>query len=187
MPEKDDATRELLLCIAGGDDLAMRRLYEQERGRLMRLFTGLSGCRNRAEDLLQSTFLSLWKFRANYQGRGKAGAYIYQVAMNQWREGFARERRQQEAWVRMTPEWQETYRENPGARLELGELKRTVWNGIMSLPLPQREVFLLHRFCGLSCPKVATATGVNLKTVESRLRLALKKMVETLQVRENQS
>ncbi|MFH0944212.1 MAG: sigma-70 family RNA polymerase sigma factor [Planctomycetota bacterium] len=186
MPESDEATRKLLLCIARGDDLAMQRLYEQERGPLMRLFTGLSGCRSQAEDLLQGTFLSLWKFRANYQGRGKAGAYIYKVAMNQWRGSFARERRQQETWEQMTPDWQESYQENPGARLELGELKQSVWNGIRSLPLPQREVFLLHRFCGLSCPKVAEATGVNLKTVESRLRLALRKMVEMLQVRESQ-
>ena len=96
-----------------------------------------------------------------------------------------KEQRVRETWQGLLPTFEESYVENPTAGLEVKELKQRIWAAVNTLPLAQREVFLLHRFGGLSCPRVAEVTGVNLKTVESRLRLALTRLVDLLPVRES--
>lgn len=184
MPPTEDRLRELFLRLADGDETAMHALFEAERCKLSRLFSGLSRRRSEVDDLVQSTFLALWRFRANYRGRGSARAYLYRIAMNQWHQSWARERRLRDTEERACDAWDEACSVDPARDLELEELRERVWAAIGTLPDPQREVFLLHRFGGLSCPQVAEATRTNLKTVESRLRLALLRLTQRLQVQE---
>lgn len=49
-----------------------------------------------------------------------------------------------------------------------------------SLPIEQREAFLLHEEGGMGLAEIATVTGANAETVKSRLRYALKKLRSTL-------
>jgi RNA polymerase sigma-70 factor, ECF subfamily len=49
-----------------------------------------------------------------------------------------------------------------------------------SLPIEQREAFLLHEEGGMGLAEIAMVTGANAETVKSRLRYALKKLRSTL-------
>ena len=68
--------------------------------------------------------------------------------------------------------------------MELTERRREVWRAIDALPEPQRQAFILHRFEELSCREIAAVTGEPVKTVESRLRLALAKLTGMLKPQE---
>ncbi len=187
MPSREDQLSRLLVRLADGDDEAMQELFLLERSSLHRLFMGLSRCASVAEDLVQGTFLNLWRYRTGFQGRGSAAAYLHRVAINQWRRSYSNEERRRDTLRGLAQEWTEGSGRDASSNAEGDELAHTIWEAIDALPNEQREVFLLHRHQGLSCPQIAEATETNLKTVESRLRLGLKKLVQRLdQVREGQ-
>ncbi|WP_394822190.1 RNA polymerase sigma factor [Pendulispora albinea] len=72
----------------------------------------------------------------------------------------------------------EPEREDPSpsvdAQLETMEAHRLVMAALDTINLDQRAVFILHELDGQTAPEVATALGVPLNTVYSRLRLARK-------------
>lgn len=184
MPSRDDQLDPLLRRIAVGDHDAMHELFQRERSALMRLFYGLTRSGASADDMLQNTFLALWRYRHNYRGSGSATAYLYRVAVNQWRRNHSREKRGKEVFEDYAPMKAGDLVTHPEHRLEREETKAAVWQAIGELPSAQRETFVLHRFEGMSCPQIADTIDKPVKTVESRLRLALEKLTEKLQKRE---
>jgi RNA polymerase sigma-70 factor, ECF subfamily len=75
----DDA---LLIAISTGDDKALRTLFERHApwvaGRLRRT---LPACA--VEDVVQETFLAVWRGAARYQGNGETGAWLWGIARRQ--------------------------------------------------------------------------------------------------------
>lgn len=181
MPSREDRLTLLLRRIAGDDAMAMQELFLLERASLHRLFLGLGRCSSLADDLVQNTFLGLWRYRANFQARGSAAGYLYRVAIHQWRKGLARERQRRTMWKELNDEVAEPRTQHDAsASLASRETVQAIWAAVDELPEVQREVFVLHRYHELSCPEIAAATDTNLKTVESRLRLALQKLSQRL-------
>lgn len=182
MPSRDERLAQLLRRTAGGDAAAMQELFLQERSALHRLFLGLGRCSSLADDLVQNTFLALWRYRKNFQGRGSAAGYLYRVAIRQWRKGLARERLRRVMWKQLNDEVREPETAaDASTSLISRETVDAIWRQVERLPAAQREVFVLHRYHELSCPAIAEVTDTNLKTVESRLRLAIEKLTERLQ------
>ena len=175
----------LLERLSEDDGDALEDLFQQERGPLTRMFYGLCRCSATSEDLVQGTFLALWRYRANYRG-GKATSYLYRIAINQWRRVNARDRRKKEVFQAYAPSREEAV-VDPEDPIQREEAKAAVWRAIDELPSAQRETFVLHRFEGMSCPQIADMIDKPVKTVESRLRLALEKLTEKLQKRERLS
>lgn len=185
----DGALGGLLARVAEGDERALGMLFETERAALFTFLLRLSRCESTAEDLLQNTFLNLWRYRGAIRLPASPRAYLFKIALNEWRQCAGRDRRRRvvhQAWTRQ-PDGPEATRPPPPPDRALlqAERQHVVWEAIDQLPEAQREVFLLHRMEGLSCPQIAEALGEKLKTVESRLRLALLKLTETLLHRED--
>jgi len=178
---------QLLARIADGDDRAMRALFDRERASLFRFFHRLCRCPSRADDLLQGTFLSLWRYRDRFRGAESAAAYLYKVALNEWRRSHGRERRHQDAIASRAATCATAVNggsEPASDRIVDEERRAAVWRAIDALPPAQREAFVLHRFQELSCREIADASGEPVKTIESRLRLALLKLTERLRADE---
>jgi RNA polymerase sigma-70 factor (ECF subfamily) len=72
----------LIQSIADGDDTALRELFNQYApwlaARLQRMLpTGA------AEDVIQETFIAVWRGAASWNGQGEAGAWIWGIARRQ--------------------------------------------------------------------------------------------------------
>ena len=162
MTSREDQLAQLLHRIGESDGDAMQELFLLERASLHRLFLGLSRCAALAEDLVQGTFLNLWRYRAGFSGRGSAAAYLHRVAINEWRRSLSKEGRKKDAWRDLVRDWrdEDDVAEGEASRgLESSETMSTIHRAIDALPPEQREVFLLHKERGLSCPQIAEATG----------------------------
>lgn len=76
-PPTDDAA--LLSRVANGDTHALRHLYEAHAGwvagRLRRKLPA-----DAVEDVLQETFLAVWRGAGNYRGSGDVGGWIWGIA-----------------------------------------------------------------------------------------------------------
>jgi RNA polymerase sigma-70 factor, ECF subfamily len=73
---------ELIAGLAGGDDTALRELFSRHAPWLAaRLRTALPT--GDVEDVLQETFLAVWRGAKSYRPQGAAGAWLWVIARNQ--------------------------------------------------------------------------------------------------------
>jgi RNA polymerase sigma-70 factor (ECF subfamily) len=73
---------ELIASLAGGDDTALRQLFDRHAPWLAaRLRKALPP--DDVEDVLQETFLAVWKNAATYRPRGTPAAWLWGIARNQ--------------------------------------------------------------------------------------------------------
>ena len=161
----------------------LRALFLDQRDRLFRYLYRLTGDAGEAEDLLQDTFLTVWRKRDQFEGRGSPEGYLRKTAYRLFLN-----RRQVRA-RRPGSEAMEVDELVPEGPLETAELERRealefltarVREALETLPDGAREAFLLFRYEGFTCREIAEATGVNLKTVETRVRRATELLAERL-------
>lgn len=160
---KDDA---LIAAAKAGDRAAAEELNDRYYGAILRYCRFHCPSREQAEDLTQETFLRLFSGLGGYQSRGTFSAYLYKIAYHLCVDEARR------------PGWQplEETEKDPRDAMEEAENRQMAEKLLKGLSPEQREAVLLRYGEGLSLRETAQVTGVPLRTVQSRIRLALKAM-----------
>jgi RNA polymerase sigma-70 factor (ECF subfamily) len=166
-----------------------RALFLEQRDPLFRFLLRLTHNPADAEDLLQETFMTVWRKRELFEGRGSAAGFLrrtaYRIFLNQ------RERVTRRADLVPVASADGGIAGSAGAtngdahdgheRSEtVGFLVTRVRAALDELPEPARTAFLLFRYEGLSCAEVAQTQGAPLKTVETRIARATQLLAEKL-------
>ena len=73
---------ELIAAVAGGDDSALRELFFRHAPWLAARLRGVLPA-NEVEDVLQETFLAVWRGARRYQPQGTAGGWVWGIARRQ--------------------------------------------------------------------------------------------------------
>ena len=124
------------------------------------------------EDLVQETYLRLWKYRREYKPTAKLSTFLFlmarQVRIDALRRQTRRENRE-ESWGKDQPT-----SEGPKA---FGVREDVRW-AIAKLSEPLRDVIELGVFQDLPYAEVAEILGVPVGTVKSRMHNALNKLKE---------
>jgi RNA polymerase sigma-70 factor (ECF subfamily) len=171
---------QLAARIAAGDASALRSAYDQYAGRVLALSLRILRSRAEAEDVVQDTFLEVWRRASEFDGeRGELSAWIMAMArsrsIDRVRRARVRARFAQgsQAEPSMTaPPDDEAAQQQDGAKVR----------GVMeTLPPEQRRALELAYFDGLTQQQIAERTGIPLGTVKTRLRLALEKLSSQLE------
>jgi RNA polymerase sigma-70 factor (ECF subfamily) len=89
--EEDD--RALLARIAGGDKDAMKRLYERHHAGLLVFVESRLRDPVEAFDVVQETFLEIWRSASRHQGRSSVRTWIFSIARNKAIDRFRRKGR----------------------------------------------------------------------------------------------
>jgi len=138
--------------------------------------------REEARDLVQETFLRVWRIRERVN-RTTVEALVYRIAVNL----AANRRRSRKLWrwvslaaIRRQPATESGTAE----RLERREDRRAVRRAIDALPDRLRKVILMCEYSELSYAEIAVALGIPVGTVGSRRNSALKRLRKTLESRE---
>jgi RNA polymerase sigma-70 factor, ECF subfamily len=158
-----------------------RRLYDEHRAAVHAYFTGRTGDRWLAADLMQETFLRAWRRFPELSGLPGDGqrAWIFTVARNlsvdQHRQ--ARTRAATDAALRAGPAGVAA---PASASVIAAERVAVVAETIKRLPEQQRVTLSLAAAGGLTSAEIATALGVPAGTVRYRLSLARRTLAEAL-------
>ena len=156
--------------IPGGD---ARSFYEGlVRGHSAELFGmayRLTGARDRAEDLVQESFLEAWRSLGSLRDRAAARAWLFQIL----RHVYARRRRQESRRPRTSGTLEHLDRAAEGgspleALVRHDELQRALG----SIDPRFKEAFLMMFLEGLSAREIAERLSVPLGTVLSRIHRA---------------
>ena len=125
-----------------------------------------------SEDLVQETYLRLWKYRCEYKPTAKLSTFLFllarQVRIDALRRQVRRETRE-ENWIREQPT-----SEAPAA---FGAREDVRW-ALAKLSEPLRDVIELGVFEDLPYAEVAKVLGIPVGTVKSRMHNALKELKE---------
>lgn len=158
--EDDDA---LMRRAANGDAQAFGLLVQAYQGRLVRFAGRLLGDSDAAQDAAQEAFLRLWRLRTRYQPRGCLQAYLLRTVRSVCLD-LARATRPWEPLEEGTS----SDAPDPAALAQGHGLADAVRHAVLSLPEPQRAVFLLSHYEGLSYAEIADALDCPVGTVASR-------------------
>ena len=124
------------------------------------------------EDLVQETYLRLWKYRREYKPAAKLSTFLFlmarQVRIDALRRQARRENRE-EKWIGEQPT-----SEGPKA---FGVREDVRW-AHAKLSEPLRDVIELGVFQDLPYAEVAEILGIPVGTVKSRMQNALKELKE---------
>ena len=126
------------------------------------------------EDLVQETYLRLWKYRREYKPTAKLSTFLFllarQVRLDALRSDTRRERRERE-WGSGRTDVQEA--------APVGE-REDVRRAVARLPESMREVVELGVFQDLPYAEVSEILGIPVGTVKSRMYNAIRKLKEML-------
>ncbi|NQT47009.1 MAG: RNA polymerase sigma factor [Candidatus Omnitrophica bacterium] len=184
--------QELLLRIKGGDGAAFEELFNLYYHRIYWYIYKLVGSAEVAEDLLQNTFLRLYKGLKNYMPEGKVAAFIYTTAHNvalTWLrdEGKARKRlphqtpRQNKEAGEAEPldyVGDNTFR--PDLMLQGKETAKKALTAINELPQVYRVTFFLVCVEGFSNEEAAEILGCSHASLRVRLSRAKRLLAKKL-------
>jgi RNA polymerase sigma-70 factor (ECF subfamily) len=169
---------DLIAGVAGGDDTALRELFARHAPWLAaRLRAVLPAAE--VEDVLQETFLAVWRGARRYQPADSAGGWLWGIARRQAALWLRRREPAAMALPALTAA-DGRHAEDPAqAALSRAELAEAV-SALGPEGGPQREVWRLMYVEDRSVAEVAELMGVPEGTVKSRAHRARKLMRATL-------
>jgi len=175
---REDEAAALVSRVAAGDrDSALEELYRLYAARLYGFGVRILGDRNLAEELVQETFVRLWRTAATFdRRRGSVGAFVFtiarHIAVDLWRRPSSRP---------FDPEPDEVA--EPVDRVDAVVTVLAVRDAMRDLSVAHREVLELTYRGGLKQTEIADVLGLPLGTVKTRTYYALRALRLALQER----
>ncbi|MCQ0112009.1 RNA polymerase sigma factor [Zhouia amylolytica] len=169
----------LLSELKKGSKEAYRNIFMKYYKIVLAYLIKLSGDLSLSEDLAQGVFLKLWTKRKSLQIHTSLKKYLFSTAYNSFMDHFRdleRERIMQRDYLQFSSLTNDEQEIKNQEQLE-SDLRR-LRELIDDLPPKCKEIFLLSKQEGLKYKEIANRLDVSIKTVESQMYLAMKKLRE---------
>jgi RNA polymerase sigma factor (sigma-70 family) len=167
----------LLADVAVGNERAFARLYELTGGRLLAIARGIVGRTDLAEDVLQDSFLRVWRWAHRFEpGKGAAYGWLVRVVRNRALSAKAVLQRRERGQQPIDAETMVLGEPDPADRAMRSEDARRVNACLANLPANHRRSITLVYFEGLTHSELAERLGVQLGTAKSWVRRGLAQM-----------
>ncbi len=175
-----DPDRRALAAVAQGDEGALRELYDRHAGAVLRLLRRLTSDAGTAEEIMQESWLAVWRSADTFRGASSVRGWILGVAR---RKAHDRLRRAGPATVALDGE-EAPDPADAGADVEAEVLAaaghREILTAIGALPRRHREVVHLALVEELPYPEIAEVLGIPVGTVKSRMSKARARLAGAL-------
>ncbi|MBC9908787.1 RNA polymerase sigma factor [Chitinophaga varians] len=173
--------KQWLLAVASGDERSFRQLVQQYWPQVYGTALRLTRSPEQAKDLSQDIFLKLWNNRQKLSEVDNAGTFIYVCARNLIMDFLSRKVLRTDNLDALTGHLQVDPLQDAHARLEYRELENTLRKAIEHLPAKVKEVFILHRFQGLSHPQIARQLNISVVSSQTYIVRALRSIRDYLE------
>jgi len=174
-----DGDEDCMLRYAAGELAAFQVLYERHRGGLYRYFLRQSP-RDVAEELFQDVWARVIKARRNYRPDARFRTWLYTLARNRLIDYWRSQGRDPLALADNAAQGLEdaagSLAENPRDLADRRDCLALLLRLVESLPVLQRETFLLRHDAGMTLAEIAAALRTGAETTRSRLRYATQRL-----------
>jgi RNA polymerase sigma-70 factor (ECF subfamily) len=159
---------QLAEALRRGDERAFEQLYRLHSDGLFHLAERMLGNAADAADVLQETFVAVFRRIETWRGEGSLKSWLYQIAVR-----FAlRAKRRRPLTIDFEDEEQATppaVHDPPPAEMDF---RAAVDQEIQRLPTRARMVFVMHTVEGMTHPEIARVLEVDEGTSKSQLHYA---------------
>jgi len=185
--ELDDA--QLVERYLEGSERAFHQLTDRYHDRLLNFIYRTVGDRDRSEDLVQETFVRVYRHLHRFDPDKKFSTWIYTIASNLAKNELRnRSRNPLVLFQAIKKNWDDDHRPlqwedesySPDDLYKKRFLRETVEEAVEQLPEHHRVVFVLREMEGKTYEEISEITGVTLGTVKSRLNRARNKFAEII-------
>ena len=172
LPNPDVA---LMLETAAGSETAFSELVRRHQNSLLNFFIRM-GASSDSEDLVQETFVRVFRYRRQYKPVAGFTAFLYHIARNVWADRGRKLVRRERLMAACEAEASIAL-QAAGSASDDGP---DVAAGLAKLSPKLREVIVLNIYQGLRYQEIADALEIPLGTVKSRINLAITALREIL-------
>jgi len=167
---KNARIESALADISNGNTAAMGTLYDLIQTDVFAYALSKLANKSDADDVMQDTFVQIYKYAKQYVPQGKPMAWIIKIELNLIRRHFQRKRR--------TVNFDESFENtSTGEDVEQGVINNAFLQEIMkSLQEEEREIIVLHVVSGFKHREIAALLQKPLSTVLSKYNRAIKKL-----------
>ena len=167
---------DLIGQFQAGTAKAFNILVDRYSERLMHYLYGFLSDRELCEDLLQETFLRLYRNRHSYRPIAKFSTWLYTIAGNLARSEYRKRKRRRMYSIQLVNRDNEEYELaipdesfSPDRHTESTLQDKYIQKALDQVPPAFREVVVLRDIQQLSYDEIAEITGLPMGTVKSRI------------------
>jgi len=131
-----------------------------------------------AENIVQDIFVKVWINRSNLDPSKSIKSYLFTSVKNESLK-YLRHLDVERRGIEIIDE-SGIEENNPVRNLDKAELEKNIQHAISNLPEKCREIFSMNRFGNLKYAEIAEILDISVKTVETQMGRALKKLRESL-------
>jgi RNA polymerase sigma-70 factor (ECF subfamily) len=164
---------ELMNVIKADNMFAFDELYKKYCKRIYKFGYSILKSQEETENLVQEVFLHLWENRHKVEKDSSVKSYIFTITYNS-AISIIRKKSSEAKFIEYVKSLQENYEEPVDIELEYNELADRLDEIVNTLPLRQKEVYLLHRVEGLKYKEIAERLNLSVNTIENHMARALK-------------
>lgn len=169
-------------AFASRDEAAAEGLYDRFASRVYGLGIVMLGNDAAAQDLVQDTFVKLWRSADRFDARrGRLDTWVLLVARSLAIDALRRRVLEVRSVERIAPASEASVDPGPAELAETEDLAERARRAMALLSDGQRAALELAYFGGKTSAEVAELEGIPLGTAKTRIRTALLKLREALE------
>ena len=183
MPDED-----VMELLQGGFDQALQVLVERYESRVQQFVTRYTHNVLDAEDVVQETFLRVFRSRHRYERIAKFSTWLYTIAFNLTKSLFKRSSKMKTSSIFAQDDEEHDFERElvndsilPDLSLDQSMCLKHIENALEVIPKEFKEAVLLRDIQNLTYEEIVEITGVPMGTVKSRInrgRARLKTILE---------
>lgn len=170
--------KDTIKTLAAGNQEVFHRVFRLFHPKVYAFALGLLKNETDAEDVAQLVFIKLWTNHSRLSSVENLDSYIFTIAKNTVLSQIA-QRHQPEVDIDQLRNT-DSNSATPQEQIEAADLKLLIDLVVEQMPAQRQTVYRLSREEGLSNDEIAERLGIQKKTVENHLNLALGDLREML-------
>lgn len=174
---------ELLARAAEGDHDAFTQVMRAHEDRIFSVCLRIMGSREAALDVVQDTFLTVFRKSAQFKGKSAVGTWIYRIAVNTCYDHLRKAKRRP---VEPMPDYYDPADEAAEDEVDSAGIRPDIREALMRITREFRAAVVLSDIEGMPLPEVAQVLGVPVGTVKSRVFRGRRQLAELLGNQTNQ-
>jgi RNA polymerase sigma-70 factor (ECF subfamily) len=161
--------------LAENSDQFLKSVFDKYYGELCKLSFKYVGRTETAEDIVQDVFINIWNKRYQLDNPGNIKPYLLKSVINS-SINYIQSKYGRLQFSNGVDVLENHLEHSHYDDLTSNELQSLIKQAIEALPAKCRIIFLLSRFSCLSYREIAEKLGISVKTVETQISIALKRI-----------
>ncbi|RXK83640.1 RNA polymerase sigma factor [Filimonas effusa] len=165
----------MIVAIKNGDEFAFEQAFLQLRGRLYGYFFKKTHSEQDAFDLVQTTFLKLWKYRGSLNEHYSLEQHLFRISKTVFIDYLRKKQKSSQVVALRSAE-------SSCVTSEEFDLKSQVYKALDTMPEIRKKAFELHRFHGFTYSEISSCLSISVKSVDNHVTKAVRQLKKVISI-----